>query len=166
MIGIAALPARFRFRSLKLRIAVVYATLFAAILAAVTLDRRVLVDDLQLFGARDHLDGVTANHGDLREDRAFGFPAFGAAAGMIVRRLRGHLDDHGIGGAVACQGATGKALLGGLGEAPVNCRMQRDRRRREPRRSRRQAVDSGRNEGRAITVRVSRTCFAGAWNGC
>lgn len=37
MIGIAALPARFRFRSLKLRIAVVYATLFAAILAAVLL---------------------------------------------------------------------------------------------------------------------------------
>ncbi|KTE20510.1 hypothetical protein ATE67_09650 [Sphingopyxis sp. H050] len=37
MIRIAALPARFRFRSLKLRIAVVYATLFAAILAAVLL---------------------------------------------------------------------------------------------------------------------------------
>ena len=37
MIRIAALSARFRFRSLKLRIAVVYAALFAAILAAVLL---------------------------------------------------------------------------------------------------------------------------------
>lgn len=37
MIGMPALPARFRFRSLKLRIAVVYAALFAAILAMVLL---------------------------------------------------------------------------------------------------------------------------------
>lgn len=37
MMRIPALPAKLRFRSLKLRIAVVYATLFAAILAAVLL---------------------------------------------------------------------------------------------------------------------------------
>jgi hypothetical protein len=60
--------------------------------AGVALDRRRLVDDLKLVSVRDNLDLVTADDGDLAEDRALGLPALGAAADVIVRCLRSDPD--------------------------------------------------------------------------
>jgi hypothetical protein len=51
----------------------------------VALNRRIGIDDLQLLFMGSHLELVARYHRNLREQSAFGLPAFAAAAGMIVR---------------------------------------------------------------------------------
>ena len=86
------------------------------------LDRRRLVDDLQLVAVLDHLDIVARNHGDDGESRAGGLPAFGAAAGVVVGHiaLDGDLDR--LVRAFADKGAAGETA-GALLYAAINRRM-------------------------------------------
>src|SRR5882757_628796 len=81
----------------------------AAGLAGVSLDRRRGVDDLQLVAVFEHRHIFARHNGDHREDRPVGLPAFGAAAGMIVRdiALDADLDRPVL--AFADQGAAAKA---------------------------------------------------------
>src|SRR5687768_17984400 len=55
----------------------------AAAGAGVALDRRLLVDDLQLVGVRGHAQVVPADDTDQREGRALRLPALGAAADVV-----------------------------------------------------------------------------------
>src|SRR5712672_4203353 len=82
----------------------------AADLAGVPLDCRRSVDDLKLVAVLKHTDAVAWHHRDYREDRSCGFPAFGAAAGVVVGdiTLDADLDRLAV-LAFADQGATGKA---------------------------------------------------------
>src|SRR5258706_12753625 len=56
----------------------------AANLAGVPLDRRCRIDDLKLVAVFKNGHVIPWHDSDHREDRAAGFPAFGAAAGMVV----------------------------------------------------------------------------------
>src|SRR5215203_4464958 len=80
----------------------------AARRAGVSLDRGARVDDPELVFVRYHLHVVTRNHGDDRENRSVRFPAFCAAARVVVGNLP--LDRHpdGILGALADEGSPGE----------------------------------------------------------
>ena len=80
----------------------------AAGLAGVPLDRRRRIDDLQLVAVLEHLDVVARHHGDHREGRAFGLPAFGAAAGVVVGDIALDADLDRLVLAFADQGSAGK----------------------------------------------------------
>src|ERR1700694_6188592 len=82
----------------------------AADLAGVPLDCRRGVDDLKLVAVLKHAHAVAWHHRDHREDRPFRFPAFGAAAGMVVGdiALDADLDRLAV-LAFADQGSSGKA---------------------------------------------------------
>src|SRR6266700_638260 len=82
----------------------------AADLAGVPLDRRRGVDDLKLVAVLKHAHAVARHHRDHREGRPVGFPAFGAAAGVVVGdiALDADLDRLAV-LAFADQGDTGKA---------------------------------------------------------
>src|SRR5215211_338257 len=56
----------------------------AAAPAGVSLDRRRGIDDLQLVAVLEHRHVFARHNGNHREGRPVGFPAFGAAAGVIV----------------------------------------------------------------------------------
>src|SRR5688500_10709295 len=60
---------------------------YAAAFAGVALNRRFRVDDGQLVRVRGDADFVARYYRHDREQRAFGLPAFGATASMVVRRL-------------------------------------------------------------------------------
>src|SRR6267154_5007871 len=59
----------------------------AAVLAGIPLDRRLEIHDRELAAVRLDAQVVAPHDGDLREQRAPGFPALGAAAHVIVRAL-------------------------------------------------------------------------------
>src|SRR6202171_4475530 len=82
----------------------------AARLAGVPLDGRRGIDDLKLVAVLKHADAVAGHHRDHREDRPFRFPAFGAAAGVVVGdiALDADLDRLAV-LAFADQGSSGKA---------------------------------------------------------
>jgi hypothetical protein len=94
----------------------------AAILAGMTLNGRLLVDDLQFVGILGDGDIVTRDDGDLRHGGTRRLPAFAAAANVIMGSLALQGHDHGIAGAFAGQGATGK-ILGTLLDALIDGRM-------------------------------------------
>src|ERR1035437_7831696 len=56
----------------------------AANLAGVPLDCRRGIDDVKLVAVFEHLHIVPRDDGEHRKDCALGFPAFGAAAGVVV----------------------------------------------------------------------------------
>jgi hypothetical protein len=60
-----------------------------AILAGVTLNNCFLVDDVQFAGAGGNGEGRAGYDGYDAEDCARGFPAFGAAASVVVGDIRG-----------------------------------------------------------------------------
>src|SRR3954447_9965906 len=59
----------------------------AASFACVALNRRLLIDDRELVAVCLDAQVVTRYHSNLRKKRSFGFPALGASADMIMRRL-------------------------------------------------------------------------------
>jgi hypothetical protein len=63
---------------------------------------------LSFSGWGRYFELVALHHGHLGKQRTAGLPAFGAAAGMVMRSLRaeGHLDL--VGGAVPVQRSAGK----------------------------------------------------------
>src|ERR1700730_1919833 len=93
--------------------------------AGIALNGRVGIYDLELLGVISHAQLVARHHGDLREQRALGFPAFGASAYVIVRALTrdAHLD--GIACAFALQRATRK-LRGARFDAFISGGMDGD----------------------------------------
>src|SRR5437588_12523937 len=81
----------------------------AADLAGIALNGRALVDDRKLVAVLDHLDIVARHHRDHGEGRAVRLPAFGTAAGVVVRDVAGDRDLDRPVLALADQGAAGKA---------------------------------------------------------
>src|SRR5262249_34258855 len=81
----------------------------AAALAGIALDHRRGIDDRKLVAVFEHSDVLPRDNRDHGEDRPFGLPALGAAAGVIVGdiALDADLDRPVL--AFADQGAAGKA---------------------------------------------------------
>src|SRR5438034_10020522 len=94
----------------------------AATGARVPLDGRIGVHDFELFGIVRDTQLVTRHNGNLREQRAFGLPAFSASAYVIIGALRrnAHLD--GIARALASKRPSREVRRTGS-EAIVHCRM-------------------------------------------
>src|ERR1700733_4461523 len=81
----------------------------AADLAGVPLDGLRGIDDVKLVAILQHGDVVAWNHRNHREDRAVGFPALGAAAGVVVGDIALDADLDRLVLAFADQGSAGKA---------------------------------------------------------
>ncbi|MNE48738.1 hypothetical protein D3C80_1432220 [compost metagenome] len=96
----------------------------AALAAGVPLNGRLGVDHRQFLGMLGDPELVARHHCDQGEQRALGLPALGAAAGVIVGRLRGNLHPHGVLGAAADEGAAGE-ILGTRLDAVVDRRVNR-----------------------------------------
>src|SRR5436190_16068318 len=94
----------------------------ATILAGMPLDGRLFVDGLQLVAVLRHAELVTRYDGNYREKCARRFPAFRAAACVIVRGLTLQCNLDGILGALAGKGPTGKARFS-LFHAAIDRRM-------------------------------------------
>src|SRR3977135_1914775 len=97
----------------------------AALLAGMPVDGRLGVHDRELVAVRLDAQVVAPHDGDLREQRPFGLPAFGAAAHVIVRALP--LDrylDLAL-RAIAGQRPARKGLRRGF-QSTVDCRMYLD----------------------------------------
>src|SRR5690242_7110729 len=86
----------------------------AATSAGVALDRRIRVDDLELVGVLRDLDLVFRHDRDDGEIRAFGLPALGAAARVLVRYIRTDTDFDRILRAFADERSARKVLRTGL----------------------------------------------------
>src|SRR5207342_3828956 len=61
---------------------------YATALAGVALDGGRVIDGAELLFVSGDADLVARHHADDRERGALGLPAFGAAAGVVVRNLR------------------------------------------------------------------------------
>src|SRR5688500_4040146 len=83
-------------------------------LAGMTLNRCGLVDDYDLLAILADFQIVARHHRDDREGGTFGFPTFGATAGMVVRNVAFDRDLHRLVGALADQGSIGEAAGAGL----------------------------------------------------
>jgi hypothetical protein len=60
---------------------------YAALFAGMPLDGCLGIDDRKFVPVRLYVQVFTRDDGNLREERPFRLPAFGAAAHMIVRAL-------------------------------------------------------------------------------
>src|SRR5689334_10308852 len=78
-------------------------------LAGVTLDHGRGVDDLELVAVLENSEILARDHSDDREGRALRLPAFGAAAGVVVRDVALDADLDRMVRAFADQRAAGKA---------------------------------------------------------
>src|SRR5215208_7633970 len=76
--------------------------------AGVPPDKCSLVDDLQLVSVRKNRDVFSRRDRYDRKAGAIRFPAFGAAAGMVMGHLSFHRDLHGTIWAVADERPTGE----------------------------------------------------------
>lgn len=95
----------------------------AAGAASVALNCGVCVDDAQLVGVGGHLDGVFGDDSDDGEECARGFPALGAATGMIVGDVALEVYDHFVLGAAAVE-VSSRELGVALSDAFVDGRVE------------------------------------------
>src|SRR5207245_11001435 len=87
-------------------------------------DRRFLVDGLGLVPIAGDAELVASYDRDHREQRAFGFPAFGAATDVIERGIAFEAHRHGRGTALAAERTAREVRFAGL-HAAVDGRMNR-----------------------------------------
>jgi hypothetical protein len=82
----------------------VYTTVFAG----VALNHCFVVYDVEFFVSGRDGEGGAGDYADDAEDCGGGFPAFGAAAGVVVGDVWAEGDGYGRGFAVAVEGSAGK----------------------------------------------------------
>ena len=95
----------------------------AAGAAGVALNCGVCVDDVELVAVGGHLHGVFGDDSDDGEERARGFPAFGAAAGVVVGDVALEAYDHLVLGAAAVE-VSSRELGVAFGDAFVDGRVE------------------------------------------
>lgn len=95
----------------------------AAETAGVALNRGVCVDDGELVAVGSHLHGVFGDDSDDGEERARGFPALGAAAGVVVGNIALEVYGHFVLGAAAVE-VSSRELGVALGDAFVDGRVE------------------------------------------
>src|SRR5215469_16751812 len=93
--------------------------------AGMALNRRLLVDDLQLVAVGGYGELVATDHRDHREQRPLRLPALGTAAHVIEGRVALESHGHGRGAALAAERTAGEISLAGL-HAAVDGRMNRN----------------------------------------
>lgn len=83
--------------------------MYAAFLACISLDRCVLVHDLEFVAVGR--DGEVLDRSDSYdgEERSFGFPAHGASTSVVVKDIPFDSDSHWVGSAVAFECAAVEA---------------------------------------------------------
>lgn len=90
-----------------------------AVLARVSKDDGVRVDDVELALVGSHLEVVLWDDANDGKKAALGLPALGASAGVVVQDVAFNGDLDGVSGAVASEDASSEVLLA-LGKAIVN----------------------------------------------
>lgn len=98
---------------------------YATLLASIALDCGIWVDDGEFVGVGYDFDVVDGHDADDREESSVGFPAFGAAAGVVVGDVSGDLDFDGVGAAVALEGSAAEVGVA-FGEAVVDVGVEVD----------------------------------------
>ena len=98
---------------------------YATLLASIALDCGIGVDDGEFVGVGYDFDIVDGHDTDDGEEGSVGFPAFGAAAGVVVGDVSGDLDFDGVGAAVALEGSAAEVGVA-FGEAVVDVGVEVD----------------------------------------
>lgn len=78
----------------------------SALFTRITLNNGRRVDDVKFVGVGRNLDVLTGNDRGDGEESTRGFPALGAAAGVVVLHVTGERDFHGVSDAVTPERAT------------------------------------------------------------